>query len=162
MWKQIPFIILKHRLVILKYEYIICYFIRTLPTILKIQSKTIKLPMKKSLSHLFFLLLLTSNLLAQEFVAFEKPIESTIIGNRSFTNEKGEECTLASNSIVEILGRGYGEFKGKYYFKNNECSGFISSVWFTGGDGFKDQDMKVNPKIYEINNAQAYPSEQLH
>ncbi len=111
--------------------------------------------MKKPLLHLFFFLLLSNNLFAQEYVAFEKPIESTIIGNRSFTNENGEECSLESKSTIEILGRGYGGFKGKYYFKNNKCSGFISSVWFSAGEGFKEQDMKVNPKIYEINNARA-------
>ncbi|MDO6493080.1 hypothetical protein, partial [Cellulophaga sp. 2_MG-2023] len=111
--------------------------------------------MKKSLLHLFFFLLLMSNLSAQEYVAFEKPIESTLIGNRSFTNENGSECTLESKSIIKILGRGYGEYKGKYYFKNDKCSGFISSVWFAAGEGFKEQNIKVNPKIYEINNARA-------
>lgn len=124
-----------------------------LPTILKIQLIRTKPPMIKSLLQLIFILFISNNLYSQDYVAFEKPIKSTVIGNRSFTNEKGEECTLESKTIIKILGRGYNEFKGKYYFKNNECSGFISSVWFAEGEGFKEQDMKVNPQIYEINNA---------
>jgi hypothetical protein len=111
--------------------------------------------MKKPLLHLFFFLLISSNLLAQEYVAFEKPIESTIIGNRTFKNDNGNECTLESKTVIKILGRGYNQNKGKYYFTNDECSGFISSVWFAAGAGFKEQDMKVNPQIYEINNARA-------
>jgi len=111
--------------------------------------------MQKPLLQLFIFLLLSSNLFAQEYAAFDKPIECLIIGNRSFKNENGQECTLESKTVVEILGRGYNKNKGKYYFKNEQCSGFLSYAWLTTGEGFREQDQKANAIIYELKNAQA-------
>jgi len=110
--------------------------------------------MRKLFQFFFLLFILSSTLQAQDYLAFEEPIISTMIGNRVFTNEKGEECTLASKSEVKILGRGYNKKKGKYYFKNEKCSGFISFAWFAPGKGFKEQDKKVNARRYEMRNAQ--------
>lgn len=111
--------------------------------------------MKKSLLILFLLFHLSYILQSQDYVAFDEPIPSIIIGNRTFTNEDGIECTLNSKSEIEILGRGYNNNRGKYYFKNDNCSGFISFAWFAAGEGFKEQDKNVNKRIYEIKNAQA-------
>lgn len=111
--------------------------------------------MNKPQLYLLLLLILPNYLISQDYAAFEKPIVTTVLGNHSFFDKEGKECILESKSEIEILGRGYYKYKGKYWIKTKDCSGFISFAWFFAGAEFREQDNKAARLIYELKNAKA-------
>tara|TARA_R110002167_G_scaffold366420_1_gene596493 strand:- start:10929 stop:11744 length:816 start_codon:yes stop_codon:yes gene_type:complete len=104
---------------------------------------------------IYFFLILSNCLFAQDYATFEKPAIATVIGDRTIKDDDGNELLLEANSEIEIIGRGYGNRKNQYLFKNREFTGFISFLWFRGGEDFRNQDKKIGSVIYEIKNAQA-------
>tara|TARA_R110002049_G_C9175452_1_gene562561 strand:+ start:258 stop:1157 length:900 start_codon:yes stop_codon:yes gene_type:complete len=114
-----------------------------------------KSPMNQHKYFIYLILTLSNCLFAQEYAAFEKPVIATVIGERTFKSEDGKKYILQSDSEIEILGRGYNKNQGRFWFQNEECSGFISFMWFDGGKDFREQDKKTASLIYQIKNAQA-------
>jgi hypothetical protein len=104
---------------------------------------------------LIFFILIAKCIFAQEYAPFEVPVKAIVNSERIIIDQNGEKCILPAKSEIKILGRGYNKNKENYWFKSDECTGFINSTWFTGGIGFNYQDREAAKDIYKIKNDQA-------